>query len=130
MEVGVDDGVGESSARDGIAIPPNNIDARSTARFPACADSSSLPSSSDGTRSQSSELARGRGVIGAGFAAGVDVAAGCSAAIRKKGLVESDDVAGGGAGAFSFRKKGFVSVFGTEGELLGSRGGGLETALS
>jgi hypothetical protein len=69
-------------------------------------------------------------VIGAGFAAGVDVAAGCSAAIRKKGFVESDEVAGGGAGAFSFRKKGFVSVFGTEGELLGSRGGGLEIVLS
>ena len=69
-------------------------------------------------------------MIGAGFAAVVDVAVGCSAAIRKKGLVESDEVVGGGAGAFSFRKKGFVSVFGTEGELLGSRGGGLDIALS
>ena len=69
--MGVDEGVGDSIGRIGADIPPNSIDAKSTALFPAGADSSSLPSSaSDGSRSQSSEFARGRVVIGAVLATG------------------------------------------------------------
>lgn len=70
--VGVDGVAGDSSARVGIDIPPNNMDARSTARFPAGADSSSLASSSSGpSKSQSSASFLGGTVIGVGFTTGV-----------------------------------------------------------
>jgi hypothetical protein len=66
LVVGVEVGDGDSIDRVGTDIPPNNIDARSTARFPAGASSSLPSSSSDGTKSQSSSvvLARGRVTTG------------------------------------------------------------------